>query len=174
MFKGAALGLLALVGAATPGSAQVFSLSMNGVVSGTQSTVVCGPTASFTCLQNNPGGAVSQQFLQAFDVPLYNGFLNQGANAFTWGSPYLDGLWSGTITNSNGYLTGTGLSFSRVDPSCQSSSVVGCRTVQASASVFNVGGGVPEPGTWATMLLGFALAGTALRKNARRLRPVTQ
>ena len=173
MFKGAALGLLALVGAAAPGSAQVFSLSINGVVSGTQSTTVCGPASDLTCIQANPGGLVNQQFLQAFDVPLDTRFLVQGANAFTWGSPYSGGLWTGTIVNSNGYLTGQGLSFSRLGSGCQTGSV-GCETVFASASIFNVAGGVPEPGTWATMLLGFALAGTALRKNSRRSRLVTQ
>ena len=173
MFKGATLGLLALIGAATPASAQMFSLSINGVVSGTQSTVVCAPSANPACLQANPGGAVNEQFVRAFDVPLYTGFLAEGANLFDWGNDYTTGRWRGTITNSAGFLTGQNLIFTRLDPSCRTGSV-GCQYVSASASIFNVAGGVPEPGTWATMLLGFALAGMALQKNARRLRLVTQ
>jgi hypothetical protein len=173
MFKGAALGLLAIVGAATPASAQVFSLSINGVVSGTQTTVMCSPSATVACLQTYPSGTTSQQFLQAFDVPLYTGFLAQGANSFSFGNSFSTGLWSGTINNSGGYLTGQNLTFVREDSSCRFGTV-GCQSVIASALVFNVAGGVPEPGTWATMLLGFALAGTALRKNSRRLRLATQ
>ena len=166
MTKGVCL-LFLLIGMASPASAQLVQLSINGTVAGTQSTVQCNSSSAPACLTTYPGGALTDPFLATFDFALTPVNLLQGANAFTYGNPRANGFWSGTITNSNGYLTGQDLSFVREDSSCMFGAV-GCRFVVASAATFNVVGGIPEPGTWATMLLGFFLLGSVLRRSPAR------
>ena len=165
MSKGVVFVFLALLGVSTPLSAQSLTLSINGAVTGTQTTVQCSSASTPNCLATYPGGTLSEQFLTAFNFSLPPANLGQGANPFTYGNPRSSGLWSGTIINSNGFLTGQDLSFIREDSSCMFGAV-GCRVVLASATAFNVVGGIPEPGTWATMLLGFFLVGSVLRKQA--------
>ena len=163
MFKGVVFVFLALLGVSTPLKAQLLNLSINGTVTGTQTTVQCNFASAPDCLATYPGGTLSQQFLAAFNFGLPSAVLGEGANAFTYGNPRANGLWSGTIVNSNGYLTGQDLSFIPEDASCMFGAL-GCRVVLASSATFNVVGGIPEPGTWATMLLGFFLVGSVLRK----------
>jgi len=167
MFRGFALVFLALLGVSSPLEAQVFSLSINGTVTGTQATVVCNSASGPSCLSTFPSGSSNEQFLSAFDFFLPPTNLAQGDTAFTFGNPRASGLWSGTISNMNGLLTGQNLSFIREDSSCQFGAI-GCRVVIASAATFNVVGGIPEPGTWATMLLGFFLLGSVLRHKPPR------
>ena len=173
MSKGVAFGFLALLGVATPLSAQVFNLSINGTVTGSQTTVVCNSSSAPDCLTTYPGGVLNEQFLEAFNVSLFTAYLVQGDNPFSWGDARASGLYSGIINNSGGYLTGQNLSFIQEDSSCRFGAV-GCQYVIASASTFNVVGGIPEPGTWATMLLGFFLVGMAMRNKAARLVTVKQ
>lgn len=163
MSKGVAFVFLALLGASAPLSAQLSHLTINGTVTGTQTTVLCDSGSAADCLTTYPGGTLSDQFLAAFDFPLVTTNLVQGDNPFTLGNPRASGFWSGTITNSDGYLTGQNLSFIRESSSCQFGAI-GCQVVVASAATFNVVGGIPEPGTWATMLLGFFLLGSVMRK----------
>lgn len=167
MSKGVAFVFFALLCASTPLSAQLSTLTINGTVTGTQSTVFCDSGSAPDCLTTYPGGMLSEQFLAAFDFPLVTTNLVQGDNPFTLGHPRASGFWSGTITNSNGYLTGQNLSFLRESSSCQFGAI-GCQVVVASAATFNVVGGIPEPGTWATMLLGFFLLGSAMRTKLTR------
>lgn len=166
MFKGVAFGVVALLGLSAPLNAQMFNLSINGTVTGTQTTVLCDSGSGPSCLATYPGGTSSQQFLAAFDFPLFTTNLVQGENPFEWGNPRASGLWSGTITNSDGYLTGQNLTFIREDSSCRFGTV-GCQIVVASAATFNVFS-IPEPGTWAMLLLGFFILGSALRKKPAR------
>ena len=173
MSKGVAFGFLALLGVATPLNAQVFSLSINGTVTGAQTTVVCNSASAADCLTTYPGGTLNEQFLEAFNVSLFTTYLAQGANPFSWGDPRASGLWSGTINNADGYLTGQNLSFIHEDSGCRFGAV-GCEYVIARASTFNVVGGIPEPGTWATMLLGFFLVGMVMRTKPARLPAVIQ
>ena len=63
MSKGVAFGFLALLGVATPLNAQVFSLSINGTVTGAQTTVVCNSASAADCLTTYPGGTLNEQFL---------------------------------------------------------------------------------------------------------------
>ena len=169
MFKSVVFVFLALLGVSTPLNAQLINLSINGTVTGTQSTVQCNVASTPDCLAIYPGGTLSEQFLAAFNFSLPPANLGQGTNPFTYGNPRSAGLWSGIIVNSNGYLTGQDLSFIREDSSCMFGAV-GCRVVLASAATFNVVGGIPEPGTWATMLLGFFLIGAVMRHQPLALR----
>lgn len=109
--------------------------------------------------------------MKAFDFSLAPTHLSEGDTEFSWGNPHSTGLWSGTINNSAGFLTGRNLSFALQDANCRFGTV-GCQFTFANAATFNVAGGVPEPGTWVTMLLGFLAVGTALRNkpNARPAR----
>lgn len=169
MFKTAFLGASALLGAWSPLSAQVFSISINGAVAGSQTTVMCSSGSGPTCLANNPSGVVTDDFAKAFDFSLFTTDLAQGDNAFSYGFVRSSGYWNGIINNSGGVLTGRDLTFSIEDPTCRFGAV-GCKFAFASASSFGVIGGVPEPTTWATMLLGFLAVGLAVRKNPRRAR----
>ncbi len=173
MFKVLVFGLLALLGVSAPVNAQVFTLSINGTVSGSQTTLVCNSGSAANCLTTYPGGSLTEPFLQAFDVPLFTTSLVQGDNPFSWGDPRANGLWSGTINNADGFLTGQNLSFIQEDSSCRFGAI-GCQYVIASASTFNVIGGIPEPGTWATMLLGFFAVGMVMRKKSARSLTVMQ
>jgi hypothetical protein len=166
MIKAAALFIVALAGAWTPLNAQVFNLSINGTVTGFQSTVMCGLGSTPTCFTTYPGGVVTEDFVKAFDLQLYPSQLPEGDAAFSWGDPRSSGLWAGTITNSGGFLTGHDLSFSYETASCRAGGP-GCQFAFATASTFNVLGGIPEPGTWATMLLGFLGIGLAMRRIPR-------
>jgi hypothetical protein len=168
MIKAAALGIVGLVVAWTPLNAQVFNLSINGTVTGFQSTVMCGLGSTPTCFTTYPGGVVTEDFLKAFDLQLYPSPLLEGDTAFSWGDLRSSGLWAGTINNSGGYLTGRDLSFSYETANCRVGGP-GCQFAFATASTFDVLGGIPEPGTWATMLLGFFGIGLVIRKIPRRI-----
>lgn len=167
MFKSVVFVFFALLGVSAPLNAQLLTLSINGTVTGTQTTVQCNSASAPDCLAAYPGGTLSQQFFTAFNFSLPPANLGQGANPFSYGNPHSSGLWIGTIFNTNGLLTGQDLSFIREDSSCMFGAV-GCRVVLASAATFNVIGGIPEPGTWATMLLGFFIVGSVLRKKSLR------
>ena len=171
MFKWVAFGILAPLGFSAPLRAQMVTLSINGTVTGSQTTVVCSASSAPGCLTANPGGVVTEEFLRAFNVSLNPTSLVQGDNSFAWGDPRASGLWSGIITNSDGFLTGRNLSFIQEGSGCRFGAV-GCQYVIASASAFNVVGGIPEPGTWATMLLGFLAMGMVLRRKPTRSLPV--
>ncbi len=68
MFKGVVFGLLALLGVWAPLNAQVLTLSINGTVTGTQSTVICGSGSAPDCLAMNPSGALNAEFFNAFNL----------------------------------------------------------------------------------------------------------
>ena len=142
----AVLAAGALFGAASA-DATVFTLQVSGVVSGTRYT---WPTGS-----------------EAWTAPVATSSfawdLQEGANSFSYGSVYSTGLFTGTITNLGGVLTGQDLhyTYSSCAPGTPSN---GCYNDAATASTFLVSGGVPEPATWAMMAAGFAAAGVALRR----------
>jgi hypothetical protein len=167
MFKATILGGLALLGAWSPLAAQVFTVSINGGVTGTQTTLMCGPSNVQTCLSTYPNGTVSADFARSFDFTLFTANLAQGDTPFTSGLIRAGGYWTGIINNSNGLLTGRDLFYSIEDANCRFGTV-GCRYASASAASFNVVGGIPEPATWATMLLGFLAIGTAMRRRPHR------
>jgi hypothetical protein len=101
-----------------------------------------------------------EDYQSEFTLPLYMTYLPLGDSTFEWGHPRSSGLWTGIINNSDGYLTGRDLFFSYEDSGLRFGQV-GSGYILASASTFSVAGGIPEPGTWAMMLLGFVAVGTS-------------
>jgi hypothetical protein len=95
--------------------------------------------------------------------------LKEGDNAFTHGFLSGIGYYSGIINNTGGVLIGRDLFFSYENPGVRSQTV-GSMYINARATTFAVSAvaPVPEPGTWALMLLGFGAVGTALRRAPRR------
>lgn len=126
-------------------------------------SVVGGGSASFTF-----AGGLSQLGLDFGSADTYNLFtlalFGGGSQAFT-GQQLIDsGIANGSQSSSvtNGRLTffaNSGVSISGLT----------IRSSQNSAEVDNFAtiGAVPEPGTWATMLLGFGVIGGAMRRRRR-------
>lgn len=161
-------GLVAacLLGMATPASAQQL-LNLSGMLQGSQVTIVCA-IGDATCTSANGGTTATSSYEREFLQTLFVMNLAPGDNTFTTGSLTGIGLFSGTINNNNGVLTGRDLFYSYRDPGVPTG-VLGSRTITATASSFAVSAvaPVPEPGTWAMMLLGFLGLGTALRRAKR-------
>lgn len=160
---------LALTSFATPASAavQLFNLSINGTVSGTQSTLVCNASSTPDCLQVHGGGLRNDPFSTSFSVAFGSLPLAEGDTPFTFGSEFSSGVYSGIINNAGGVLTGRNLSFQQSDGGACRLGLIGCSSRIGTAATFNVVGGVPEPTTWALMLLGFGAIGGALRRQRR-------
>jgi hypothetical protein len=160
----ALLGLLALL-AGAPAAATISPYTLTGTLSGSQTTIVCPLIGGPSCIETNP-------FTQDFGVVVILD-LGAGSNPFSFGSPYSGpGLFQGTIVN-NGALSGFDLTFGQ--SSCGPGTPgVGCINRSGSAATFTVqAGAVPEPATWAMLLLGFALVGLFLRTSSKR-RPVAK
>ena len=158
------------LGASLPAHATVFlNVSIDGTLTGTTTTILCNSGSSPDCLTTYPGGLLTAPFEEPFSVALGAIGLEEGDNNFSFGSTYSFGSYQGVINNTGGVLMGRDLQFSRTDSSCHFGNV-GCQWVFASAPVFNVAGGIPEPATWLLMLLGFGGVGTVLR----RARPATR
>jgi hypothetical protein len=156
----ALIGLLALLSGSAAG-ATVSAYTLTGTLTGSQTTVACNPL--------DPACFVTTPFTQDFGVIVFLD-LSAGSNDFIYGSPYAGiGSWHGTIVD-NGGLTGLDLTFSRT--SCgPGTPAIGCVSRTGSSATFNVeAGAVPEPATWAMLLLGFALIGVVLRIDRKHLR----
>jgi hypothetical protein len=104
----AMLGAMAacLFGLATPASAALVQLSISGNVQGTQSTIMCGPSSSMSCLASYPSLTRTESYSSAFSTPLFAIDLVQGDNSFNYGDLRGTGLFSGIINYDNGILTG--------------------------------------------------------------------
>jgi len=136
-------------------NATVFDINVFADVTGTDTRSACGPGQVFPyCpLETIPYQASISRYLGPID-------LVQGDNPFTYGGYYSSGYITGTINNDNGLLTGRDLTFAYA--AC--SAVCPGDHVYATASTFRVTGGVPEPGTWLTLLLGIGAVAWAARR----------
>ena len=94
------------------------------------------------------GSLASQGFAPAFSQP--NDFGNQVYEDF-------DFLFTAVATT-------TSISFSADDPNSGYGPIVD----KVSVSLESTPGGVPEPGTWAMLLMGFGLIGATLRRSGMR------
>ncbi len=154
-----------LFGLASPADA-VVQLSISGTLQVNKQTVMCGtgPSAA-ACLATYPTGSESEVYTQDFVHLLFLPFpVKEGDNEFTDGALRFKGAWTGIITSTNGVLTGKGLSYSYMSSAFP---VLGTTTIFGQTRSFSVAA-VPEPDTWALMLLGFGAVGTALRRAPRR------
>lgn len=139
-------------------SAEVFNVSISGFFTGTQATFGCGPGTSAYC-------SVSSPFAGYLGTPQFLLDLHPGANAVQVGTPGTIGVFEGTIINTSRALTG--LNFTYYSNPCArgSAPTAGCVNIErAFAPVVSVQGGVPEPATWAMMILGLGAAGFAMRR----------
>ena len=97
---------------------------------------------------------------------------NTGSLSLNSGSQYVAFLFanSGGLANmpmASGDFAGGNFVFNNVGPNFSDLSTSGWAVVQPDVwfrAAFNAGGAVPEPGTWAMMLLGFAGIGMAVRR----------
>ena len=152
---------------AAPANATSFlNVGIDGTLFGTTQVTLCNSASPVECLFENGGAYRADTFRSDFGRQLGMMVLIEGANAFSFGHPRATGLYTGTILNDHGYLTGSNLWFSFEDSNSRFGGI-GARSTFASASSFNVSGGVPEPSTWAMMLLGFGAIGTTLRRKRR-------
>ncbi|MBW8783854.1 MAG: PEPxxWA-CTERM sorting domain-containing protein [Novosphingobium sp.] len=157
----ALIGTALFATGATPAFAALTPVQIYGTVTGTQTTIICPLAGGPSCLATTP---LSQEFHVSGLTDII-----PGENSFTFGGFYtFPGAYSGFITDTAGFFTGHDLSFGYSSCSPGASSV-GCYTQSAGAASFGVIGGIPEPSTWAMMLLGFGLIGSILRgRRARR------
>jgi len=136
-------------------NATVYDINIFADVTGTDMRSACGPGQVFPFC---PVETVAYQD----SIARYLGPIDliQGDNPFTYGGYYSSGYITGTINNNNGLLTGRDLTFSYAACSgpCPGDHIF------ATASSFRVTGGVPEPGTWATLLLGIGAVAWAARR----------
>lgn len=129
-------------------------------MTGTQHTIRCNASSGPTCLQTYPGGESVDPFTRDFNLFIGGLNLNEGDNLFNFGN------YSGIITNNGGYLTGSNLFYSYYDSGVPLARI-GSRYEIGRAGTFNVLGGIPEPGTWLFMLVGFGAVGSAMRRQRR-------
>lgn len=139
-------------------------IEINASATGTTSSMIC--TTGPQCSTTNP-------FAAAFNRTIALGDFVNGAAFFQVGANSNGGLLSGTVLDlGGGRLTGIDFSFSQLR-NC--SGAVPCLnySTNLSAATFSVRqlfpgvSAVPEPGTWATMLIGFGAIGSAMRRAAR-------
>lgn len=163
------LSALAAASLSAPASAQLFTtLPFFGYVTGTEDRYNCGSAASCTALIGT--GVPFSEFGVPFEAAISGNFggatIGDGQSVFvTTGNP--SGVsaiyYSGTITNNGGVLTGTNL-FYYTNTCPQGGFSNPCTTVTATAPTFVVRAGVPEPTTWAMMLMGFGAIGFSMRR----------
>jgi hypothetical protein len=162
------IGLLAAVAAlwAQPAAAKVYSLVISGTLTGTLLTQRCNSGSPSECLASGPS-LTFDPYENDSSRLISPVVLDEGDNQFDFGFIRGAGAFSGIIANNNGYLTGRDLRFAFEDPGFRFSQI-GSTAITASAATFNVIGGVPEPGTWTMLLLGFGFVGGAMRSLKRR------
>ncbi len=110
-------------------------------------------------LYDNPGGALGLGSGTALDSFEIAGLLNPSKNVFLW-SEALGGLDASGSTNGNVIL--------RIDLIAGGYAAFDNLRIVASDIKGDVGAVVPEPATWAMMLLGFGAIGSTLRRRKTR------
>ena len=163
-FKTTAALCLATV-VATPASAAsyLFNIDINGQTgSGTLSTV--GDASAGLSLVNSLTGTFNNANIILL-APASYPFINPNDNLFNANSPYFDfnGL-SFTAGGNNINISSVGGEVT----ACSDFEFQNCSLPEpASFSARAVAAGVPEPATWAMMLMGFGAIGVSLRRRRR-------
>lgn len=159
-----AIGLYSLF-AAMPAEAtvKVFDVTVSGTVTGVTTTIACNSGSPDTCLATYPGGNITTPFVQAFSNNFGPIGLEEGLNHLSFGFIYAAGFYDLFVNRSGDFLTGTSVTYDYESAGVRFGQV-GAFGTHASATSFAVAGGVPEPSTWAMMLLGFGAMGICLRR----------
>lgn len=165
MRKSVAIMAACLFGMGSPAGAALVQLNINGTLVGTETIILCGIGAPCSYPSPTLGQSYATNFMQSL-MPFD---LKEGDNDFSYGALSGIGLYSGTINYTNGVLTGRDLTYSYENPGVRTVTV-GSSYITASAGTFSVAAiaPVPEPGTWALMLVGFGVIGSSLRRAPRR------
>lgn len=138
-----------------------YIVDLSGFISGASTTYTCGTSAQFFC-------PVTSAYNGTFSVSDRLD-LQQGANPFSIRSGNTN--YVGTILNNGGFLSGINLMVDSVCDRVSGTPFNGCTTISARAATFNVSGGVPEPATWAMMILGLGAAGYMMRRRKVAFQP---
>ena len=188
----AAAALLGTIGLSAPASAVTIIAGTTATIN-FQATTGMAPwdlvsfTPSFS--QDNPFGVEETLTFQTFDANgtlLSQGSFNSGRSVFTSGigaGPRLTAVNGFDASNANRLTTSmfsavigaSRGSFELTGATADFQSVLaGGRTQNGVVGTFAApAGAVPEPGTWAMMLLGFGLVGGAMRYRSRRMSVAT-
>lgn len=154
-------GLVALL-VAQPSGATLLPYTLSGTITGLKLTVTCDPwdwNGTSDCM-------VFQPFERNFGVIALLD-LSPGTNVFDFGSHFgPPGEYMGTII-SDDTLTGIDLSWGWSN--CPTGGAEGCISIGGEAPTFKVeAGAVPEPSTWAMMLVGLGAAAFVCRRTLSR------
>ncbi len=151
------LAVTAALAIAAPAEAAV-DYTVSGAGSGTFSLELTGSTYTLTAVDLTFGSASFDLSNSLFET--FGAFWTLGGQSFG-----VNGLASGT--DDFNFIFNPALPSQDVFPQYTNignpSEILGGR-----ATVNQVAAAVPEPGTWAMMLLGFGAAGAALRRSRRR------
>lgn len=147
-------GLLGALQTAPASAAQFFNVTISGTLTGTQTFFDCIPI--FGCTPSNV-----TPFSGDFGFQTYM-LLSEGPNPFDYGYYLSTGEYSGTIIDTAGVLSIDSLSY--YYQSFSGDPHPGSYIIQARGTSLNIAGGVPEPTTWAMLLIGFGGIAIALRR----------
>ena len=130
-------------------------LPLRGLANGTGTSSFGNFTYSHTACTTGATGPVTGTYIIDFGVDQFSGLFS-GTSSATATPGLFDLVFSYTVTGGTGrFLGGTG-AFSQVGTADVRNAPPSRLTLNFSA--------VPEPGTWAMMLLGFAGIGVAMRR----------
>lgn len=160
-FTGSVTGLSSLIGADATCAPLSFRTAINP-----SSTVGTSSLGSFTfgtstCI--SPGGAISRgTFIIDFGADAFNGTFDGGSTP-TSTSGISDTAWLFTVLGGTGRWEGASGTFN-------GTGVADARTRPTHVSIDFVGNisAVPEPSSWALMILGFGGIGLVVRRRRRR------
>ena len=152
MFKLLSLGLVSALLASAPASATQYLFTIGGGSTAIGTLTVADPI-------NNPGGSLITAITGTYNglaiggLLGVNGFASNDNLLFVGQSPLLTGggfSFNGAFGNRNIYWNGNNYrDFGQAD---------------VTFSISAITAGVPEPATWALMLIGFGAMGVALRR----------
>jgi hypothetical protein len=157
---------IAAIALPTEADSAIFDVRFDGVVTGVEFRTTCagGPCSTTNILFEQLPFAT--QLSGSFTNSLGPIEISEGQSVTLRINPSApNGIPSitGTVTNNGGFLIGTNLGYTLND--CPDGFPTrSCSDFFAFASTFNAIGGIPEPGTWLMMLLGFGAIGFSMRK----------
>lgn len=165
---------LTLSAISSPASATYTVTGIYGDSVRTTVTLACNSASPIGCQGNTGYGTNSVTYQSYFSAGPYLTIANEGDTFFSGLELQYHSFFSFTINNMNGILTGRDLSINYYSNQCAYGGAIGCiLTDGATATAFNVTGGVPEPSTWAMMLLGFGAIGYSMRRSRKVARSLS-
>ena len=174
-FAIAAAMIVACLPAQAQAAAHLYQYQVTATVTGTQSVhnpnqIGCngGPPGTIFCTGQGPW----TETLTDLPVPLVS---TDGTGTFNWGGCHASGCYSGTIIggfNPDGTPNFSGINFSFAYDNIPGPLFRFGTAATFSVKLLLVDGvpPVPEPATWAMMIVGFGAMGAAMRRRQARVR----